>query len=83
MLKFEEQIVEFEFRGEKHEARVPNNADIRQYRKEIKSCEDDDKREDCLYKFLGELGIKKEILDCLTPNQSVELLNAVSGAKKN
>lgn len=83
MLDFKESEVKFKFGGEEHCLRVPNNRDLREYRKDLKSCENDEEKEDLLIDLLVKQGGNKDVIERLTPQQTAKLLEALTGAEKN
>lgn len=84
MLEFNEEVIEFKFKGEKHQVRKPNNKEIKNYNKSLKKVKGDtDKEEKALLDFLNELGLKHEVFELLTPSQSQMLLEKLYESEKN
>lgn len=83
MLKFEEEVVEFEFRGEKHRVSKPTMKQSRQYRQELAECKNEDDREMALISLLSKLGLKEEVSDELSQKHMTALLKTLGEAEKN
>lgn len=83
MLDFNESEVKFKFKGRENKLRVPNNRDMREYRKSLSKCKTDEQREDLLFDLFVKLGAEKEVIDELTPIQTQKLLESLTGVEKN
>ena len=83
MLKFEEEVVEFEFKGEKHRVSKPTMKQSRQYRQELAECKNEDDNEKALINLLSNLGLKQEVSDELSQKHMTALLKALGESEKN
>jgi len=83
MLSFDDEIVDFKFKGVDHSVRKPNNGDIKEYTESLKRCEDDESKEKALVCFLEKLGLNEETFKAFTPSQLKKLLAELHDFGKN
>jgi hypothetical protein len=74
-----DEDMEITLRGETHTMSLPTNGDLLALQR-TKEGEDEDAM-GAMYKFLEKLGLPKEFVDKMTPNQVVKVMESAADAK--
>lgn len=83
MLEFDEEVVKFKLKGVEYEINKPSNGQIKKYTLGLRTCEDNESKENALMVFLEGLGLASNVYDDLKPNQMKMIIDSLYEAEKN